>query len=283
MEMLRITEALLLMLAALLQDHTAAAAEAQGFPLDMALSSVDDQFSICRAKMSRLVEKTYLKEERSNSNIFNELWRVGEQKAVRVRNFLRRFKKKHSIAIYVYTSASKDVNKVVYPQFNNDTRNGKQNYTLNRYRWYSLYFLLTDAVQILRKEQKNKCYDTYRATKSTFNLHKSKEIRFGSFTSTSLDFNQAKRFGKVSCFKIHTCEGADVTKYSSVQFEQEVLIPPYEKFRVTAVLTKTDGCETVYKLESSGKRSDLDCALFRKNTLFPQTLDPADRGSQNIL
>nr|XP_021330508.1 GPI-linked NAD(P)(+)--arginine ADP-ribosyltransferase 1-like [Danio rerio] len=264
-----------------LQDHTSAAAEAQDYPLDMALNSVDDQFSICRAKMSRLVEKTYLKEERLNSNRFNELWQEGEQKAVQ--NISTMFDKNHSIAIYVYTYASEDINKVVYPQFNEDTRNGKQNYIDKRYRWYSLYFLLTDAVQILRKEQKNKCYDTFRGTNLTFNLHKSKKIRFGSFTSTSLNNFEAKKFGKVSCFNIHTCEGANVAKYSQIPHEQEVLIPPYEKFRVAAVLNKKDGCKTVYKLKRSGKRSDLDCALFKKNTLFPQTLDQADRGSQIIL
>ncbi|KAK2916858.1 hypothetical protein Q8A67_001232 [Cirrhinus molitorella] len=52
--------------------------------------------------------------------------------------------------------------------------------------------------------------------------------------------------------------------------EKEVLIPPYEKFKVTAVKTRKGQkdlwCETVYELKSSGNRSDLNCALFKKPT-----------------
>ncbi len=46
-----------------------------------------------------------------------------------------------------------------------------------------------------------------------------------------------------------------------------MLIPPYEKFKVTAVKTKgQEGawCDTVFVLNSTGTRSDLNCALFKK-------------------
>ncbi|ROL53030.1 hypothetical protein DPX16_7972 [Anabarilius grahami] len=59
--MLLIIEALLLILAALGEDHRAAAR--QIFPLDMALNSVDDQYYGCREKMANLVKTKYLKKE----------------------------------------------------------------------------------------------------------------------------------------------------------------------------------------------------------------------------
>ncbi|KAK7174282.1 hypothetical protein R3I93_001477 [Phoxinus phoxinus] len=52
--MLLIIEALLLILAALGQDHSAAVEEGQIFPLDMAPDSVDDEYKGCTGQMERL-------------------------------------------------------------------------------------------------------------------------------------------------------------------------------------------------------------------------------------
>ncbi|XP_016378118.1 NAD(P)(+)--arginine ADP-ribosyltransferase 1-like [Sinocyclocheilus rhinocerous] len=260
--MLLIIEALLLSLAALGQDHRAAAAR-KIYPLDMALNSVDDQYKGCREKMSNHVRTNYLKKELNNSTDFRNAWKHAEKNVTRNWNIFRKLKKEHKIAIWVYT----DPNSKIYVQFNNDTRNGKKNYTVMTYKWYSLYFLLTDAIQILKKQQ-NKCYYTYRGTNVKFNEHDFTGIRFGSFTSSSVFPGRAHSFGNVSCFEIRTCEGANITKYSRVPYEGEVLIPPYETFNVTAVKTKTDQknlkCQTVFMLNSTGIKSDLNCALFKK-------------------
>ncbi|XP_067243665.1 NAD(P)(+)--arginine ADP-ribosyltransferase 2-like [Chanodichthys erythropterus] len=258
--MLLVIEALLFF-AALRQDHRAAVEETT-YPLDMASDSVDDLYYGCGEKMADLVEKEYLKKEKENSKIFREAWIKAENNISRW-NILSKLKRIHKIAILVYTG------KNVYSEFNSDTRTGKQNYKGKTYKWYSLHFLLTEAIQILKKKQ-NRCFDTFRGTKSGFNGNVFEDVRFGSFASTSLDRERAKRFGHVSCFEIHTCEGAEVAKYSEYTYEEEVLIPPHEKFKVTAVKTRTDEpdlwCKTVYILKSSGIRSDLNCALFNKPT-----------------
>ncbi|ROL51123.1 GPI-linked NAD(P)(+)--arginine ADP-ribosyltransferase 1 [Anabarilius grahami] len=173
--MLLIIEALLLILAALGQDHRAASVQGQIIPLDMAPDSVDDQYMGCREKMAKL------------------------------------------------------------------------------------------------KKTQNQCYSTFRGTKVRFNEDVlNKEVRFGSFSSSSLDRKVARRFGTKSCFEIYTCEGADVTKYSKLPHEKEVLIPPYKKFKVVDVKKKEEQkglwCDTVFTLKSSGIRSDLNCALFKKPT-----------------
>jgi len=240
-----------------LQDHSAAV-EGQAVPLDMAENSVDDQYVGCREKMANWVNTTLLNNELNKSSDFKTAWKKGVEFAKTPKEGLE---KNHEIAIYVYSDA------LVYEPFNSDTRGGKNLYKQNKYKWYSLYFLLTDAIQILKKTQ-NKCMLTYRRTNVEFNKNVlNKEVRFGSFASSSLR-NNITYFGNVSCFEIYTCEGAEVTKYSKLPKEREVLIPPYEKFKVTDVKTKKDEqgdfkCDTVFTLKSNRTRSDLNCTLFK--------------------
>ncbi|ROK79196.1 NAD(P)(+)--arginine ADP-ribosyltransferase 2 [Anabarilius grahami] len=257
--MLLIIEALLLILSALGQDHRAAV-EGKIYPLDMAPNSVDDQYFGCRENMTKQVKRKYLKKELNNSPDFKKAWQESE-KNVTHKWFSGKLTKEHKIAIYIY---SQPVFKI-YHTFNNDTRHGKQNYTDMKFEWYSLYFLLTDAIQILKKTQ-NRCFKTFRGTNVHLNGHVSTDIRFGSFTSSSLSRGRAQDFGSQSCFEIHTCEGAELTKYSMLPFEREVLIPPFETFNVTGVKTRRDQtnlwCDTVFVLNSTGTRSALNCALF---------------------
>lgn len=136
---------------------------------------------------------------------------------------------------------------------------------VNKRTWtYSLQFLLTEAIQTLKKTQQE-CFFTYRGTKLKFNDNVlDKEIRFGSFASSSLDINVTKDFGNESCFEIRTCEGANITDYSKNSTEKEVLIPPYEKFKVMAIKNRGEEgawCNTVFSLKSSGVRSDLNCKV----------------------
>ncbi|XP_048038274.1 erythroblast NAD(P)(+)--arginine ADP-ribosyltransferase-like [Chanodichthys erythropterus] len=257
--MLLIIEALLI-LATLGQDHRTAASEGHIFPLDMALNSVDDEYDGCTENMTQQVETKYLKRElNSSESDFKGSWQYCEKNST---NPEHNMTKNHSIAICVYTDRK------VYGVFNNDTRYGKQNYTNDTYKWYSLHFLLAKAIQIL-KETQDECILTYRNTNVRFNESvKNTTVRFGQFASSSYNLNRAKFFGNVSCFEIYTCYGANVTKYSKLPREQEVLIPPYEMFNVTDVKSIRDfknlRCETVYTLNSTGTQSDLNCALFTR-------------------
>ncbi|XP_065108606.2 ecto-ADP-ribosyltransferase 5-like [Paramisgurnus dabryanus] len=218
----------------------------------MSESSVDDWYDGCTETMANLVETKYLSEEiTANISGFGTAWKTSEGEIPEPKENLNR---NHLIAISVYTG------RTVYNQFNQDVRSGKLKYKNTKYAWYSLHFLLTEAIQILKKTQE-KCILTYRRTNVTFNetvLYK--EIRFGSFASSSLDQEAAKIFGSEFCFEIKTCHGADVAKYSLYPHEREVLIPPYEKFKVTEI-KKDDWCKTVFVLKSFGIRSDLNCAV----------------------
>ncbi|XP_051570201.1 NAD(P)(+)--arginine ADP-ribosyltransferase 2-like [Myxocyprinus asiaticus] len=245
--------ALILLIAqvALRQDRVAV--KGQTYPLDMAPNSVDDQYCGCRKNMSNLVSTVFLENETSGNSTFATAWTKGVIKAKAPEDNLTM---NHSVAIYVYTGNN------VYKDFNDATRSDKQKYINKTYAWYSLQFLLTEAIQILRETQK-KCQKTYRRTKVEFDKDVlNKEVRFGSFASSSL--NRKTSFGNVSCFEIETCEGAYVAKYSVYPGEEEVLIPPYEKFNVTAIKKRCEEgawCDTVYKLKSSGTESNLNCIV----------------------
>jgi len=86
-----------------------------------------------------------------------------------------------------------------------------------------------------------------------------------------VDFNVAINsaiFGSKTCFEI-TFMGGKVFKYSKFKREAEVLIPPYEVFKVTSVETKAKKsdleCDVVYKIKSTGQPvSNNDCALSTK-------------------
>lgn len=228
--------------------------EGEIYPLDMAVKSVDDQYDGCTEKMKNLVETKYLKKEIFKNNVFKKSWNDGKEKYLKPKDNLTI---NNLIAIYVYTGGS------VYKQFNQDVRNGKTKFQTKKFAWYSLHFFLTQAIQTLKK---TKCTLTYRFTKDTFDENVLKnEIRFASFASSSL-LRKANVFGNVSCFEIKTCHGANVSKYSKHPHEQEVLIPPYEKFKVTAI-KKKDWCETVFVLKSTGKYSNLNCAVAPKRKI----------------
>ncbi|XP_026096052.1 NAD(P)(+)--arginine ADP-ribosyltransferase 2-like [Carassius auratus] len=264
--MLLIIEALLLISAAQGKDHRAATEE-EIVPLDMALNSVDDQYEGCREKMADLVQNEYLEKELKILKNFKEAFEEGNNKFYR--SWFGKLRKIHKIAIYAYTFNKIGLNNLnIHVKFNRDTRCNKQNYPVMKYEWYSLHFLLTEAIQILKKTQ-NRCFKTFRGTELAFDQDvENKEVRFGSFTSSSLDPNKANKFGTLSCFEIHTCEGADISNYSMLPSEKEVLIPPYEKFIVTGIRKrkskKNDECKTVFVLESTGIRSDLNCVLFNQ-------------------
>ncbi|XP_058627595.1 ecto-ADP-ribosyltransferase 5-like [Onychostoma macrolepis] len=201
--MLLIIEALLLILAALGQDNRTAV-EGHIFPLDMALNSVDDQYKGCTEEMGDLVKTKYLEIEKSASAEYNKTWQEGEQKAKKPEDNLQQI---HSVVIHVYTNKDSKV----YSNFTSATRTDKQKYKEGTFKWYSLHFLLTEAIQILKKTQ-NRCYTTYRGANIKFDVQ-SKEVRLSSFSSSSLDRKVIQGFGNVSCFEIYTCEGILQNKY----------------------------------------------------------------------
>ncbi|XP_066536185.1 NAD(P)(+)--arginine ADP-ribosyltransferase 2-like [Hoplias malabaricus] len=236
----------------------------QVWPLDMANDSVDDYYEGCKDDMYNLVSSKYTEYEKMNTPGFAEAWKTALIKCNK--NGLN---VNLSAAIYLYTQDSSFNPKCSYVQFNNDCRKGKEAYLSGDFKFYTLYFFLTEAIKELNKQKDIKtklfCLTSYRRTKFKFsNVTNKKEIRFGSFTSSSLNMNLT-HFGNVSCFKIKTCYGVKVQQYSALKYESEVIIPPYEVFSISKKdKVKNLRCEVVYEVKSKHKCSTLNCSKVAK-------------------
>ncbi|XP_045071765.1 NAD(P)(+)--arginine ADP-ribosyltransferase 2-like [Coregonus clupeaformis] len=242
-------------------------------PLDMVPNSVDDVYNGCTEQMYNKVRKEYLPNENRNVAIFNESWKKAAGCAKNVKDRFKKDKSKynskdklthdHVKAICAYTGGQSKM----YPVFNQAVRTNRTEYTTS-FQFHSLHFLLTDAIRLLKLNQKT-CHTTYRRTNLEFVGKVNKIIRFGYFASSSF-LKNLTHFGEKSCFEVKTCFGADLKSYPKMgNREKEVLIPPYEVFKVTAVLKKENDknlwCDVVYKLESiKPPKSNLNCNIFKK-------------------
>ncbi|KAI5611464.1 GPI-linked NAD(P)(+)--arginine ADP-ribosyltransferase 1-like, partial [Silurus asotus] len=210
-----------------------------GYKLDMAKDSVDDQFKGCENKMFQLIKDKILPKELKFDVNFTTTW----NKHKNIQNYFNRI-------IKVYTSPTGS-----YSKLNNAVGSGRPKYKTH-FNYKAYHFLLTRAIQTY---QLKKCADVYRKTSATFDLAvRGQEMRFGRFTSTSLK-NNFPGFGNATCFKIKTCFGADISSMSSVPYEKEVLIPPYEKFKIKKIQKNKNKCNVCYTLESAGRFSNMNC------------------------
>ncbi|XP_034395137.1 ecto-ADP-ribosyltransferase 4-like [Cyclopterus lumpus] len=227
-----------------------------GIEMSMVNDAVDDMYFGCNETMTKRIKDKYF--EKENTGAFAKDWKraepcVNERLKQRIKGD-EALTKDHIQAICVYISSS--------TKFNDVVRKGMSTYSTS-FPYHSLHFWLTSAVQILRNTT---CHTSYHRTKIELIGNVKQIIRFGSFASSSQKTTLHK-FGKKTCFEIQTCQGAFLKHSSSLgKEEEEVLIPPYEKFKIIkktrGLRSKVKGlkdCEVVYFLESVGIESNLNC------------------------
>ncbi|XP_059184767.1 ecto-ADP-ribosyltransferase 5-like [Centropristis striata] len=280
---------LLVLAAVLLTDGVSAANTVNSgvkryLPLNLALKSVDDMYDGCKDKMDEAV-KGYLQNQLGQFRSQWD-WAMNQEQQEPASSSLKKqeaasssslkkeeagsssLKKEEAAAILVYTSS-------LYVDFNNAVRSQKSQYKKS-FQYHTLHFYLTSAIQALRSHRlsflrpgDDGCLSVFRRTDRDFRRDVvNKNVRFGSFASSSLDTSQVS-FGDSSCFEVVTCLGADISMFSMFPQEREVLIPPYEVFKVVQIKKRSQQpdlpCEVVYTLSSTKKPvSKLNCALFKK-------------------
>ncbi|KAK6468576.1 erythroblast NAD(P)(+)--arginine ADP-ribosyltransferase-like [Huso huso] len=220
-------------------------------PMDLAEDALDDQYQGCRETMLKNINTTHLPSELNKNPALRKAWKIAQRETKRQRH--KELSLEQATAIYVYTMDDNDV----YSAFNTAVRTGGTNYT--EFPFKAWHFYLTDALKRLRSN-KEKCYKVYRGVNLTFTTAADNIVRFGQFASTSLKKNKAKEFGEKTLFTIRTCLGVRIEKYSAFNTEKEVLIPPFERFKVIVVRGNKIQLEHIKK-----KKSNFNCG--RRNSV----------------
>ncbi|XP_039653152.1 ecto-ADP-ribosyltransferase 4-like [Perca fluviatilis] len=213
-------------------------------PLNRATDSIDDMYDGCRSETASVID------------LFGVF---GAKKPVH-----KHLKEEHAIVMYMYTKLN-----YIQQEFNQAGKTGKLKYNTDRFKFHYFYFYLTDAIQVLRHNQTS-CRTTYHRTRKQFDHNViNTNMRFGAFTWVASSKESFDMNGNVSCFEIYSCFGADITHYSATNQMGQVLIPPYEVFKITHVLTNDPWCSVVYKLKSTKiPRRDINFLVKRRQKNF---------------
>nr|XP_006137163.1 GPI-linked NAD(P)(+)--arginine ADP-ribosyltransferase 1 [Pelodiscus sinensis] len=210
--------------------------QGQGFPLGKR-----DLFPVTEAAAS------YWKERKDTSNV------------------PQNFKPEYAMAVLAYSSQGPLHMQPLHQEFNAAVREAgrtRDSY-LSHFNFKTLHFLLTRALHVLKAAEPARCHQVYRGVRGIrFKAEIRKPVRFGHFTSTSLKNDSALRFGQDTFFSIKTCFGANIKNFSFFPDEDEVLIPPFEKFKVTN-FTQAQG-RTMIQLQSLESSSNHNCEYVKE-------------------
>ncbi|NXV77163.1 NARE ribosyltransferase, partial [Atlantisia rogersi] len=231
--------------------------------LDMAPYSFDDQYLGCSDKMEKELKELNRTEFEINS-IYAEAWKKATAKWQKNTPQSSVLKPVQAIALMAYTlhrpRLYKELNMAVH-----EAGRSPDEYLIN-FHFKALHFLLTEALRALRDDQPRQCYHVYRGVKDIiFTAQPGQTVRFGNFTSTSLEKMRAKKFGTDTFFSVKTCHGVPIREFSLFPTEEEVLIPPFEIFKVTSVTRK--GNRADIELRSQGVRSKYNCEFLKGDVL----------------
>ncbi|KAM4796237.1 uncharacterized protein WCC33_001383 [Rhinophrynus dorsalis] len=233
--------------------------ECQRVQLNMYENSLDDQYIGCISEMEAALPEL-LKKERKEDPELNITWESASKawavKKSSFRSLPKGFQDEHGIAIVTYSNMTS----IVYKRLNR----GIREYGLppDNFKYHSLHFYLTRALTLLRRGCDGNPIFTYRgASKIGFEPPSGSEqnIRFSQFASSSTDIKEAEQFGNATFFRIVTCFGVDIQKFSYFPSQKEVLIPVDEVFRVSSYVEEGN----TFILESTSQRcSFYNCAFL---------------------
>ncbi|NWY60199.1 NARE ribosyltransferase, partial [Chionis minor] len=233
----------------------------QEMVLDMAPNSFDDQYRGCSHMMEKELKELNRTEFARNS-IYADTWAIATKEWQSWRHRSPQslaLRPEQAIALLAYTQAGP-----LYPEFNKAVREAgrsRREY-LDNFHFKTLHFLLTEALHSLQDARPPQCYHVFRGVKGIrFTTQQGQIIRFGYFASSSLQLEKSKRFGEDTVFKVNTCYGVPITDFSFFREEEEVLIPPFETFKVINVTY--NGSRPVIQLSHLNATSNYNCEFVK--------------------
>ncbi|NXH42020.1 NARE ribosyltransferase, partial [Dicaeum eximium] len=227
--------------------------------LNMAPDSFDDRYLRCHFRMLRALPALNRTEFVPHED-YAEAWSKATDIWGGRRGAGSLLPPEQAIALVAYS-----MEEGLYEQFNKAVRaagRSRREY-LHTFRFKVLHFLLTEALRELRGAPGHPhCLHVYRGVSGIrFGTGPGRIVRFGQFASSSLLRNVSESYGTTTTFEVHTCHGANIRHFSHYPEEEEVLIPPFETFRVTNVTRRGD--DVYIQLRSHGVHSKYNCAWFQ--------------------
>ncbi|NXC92307.1 NARE ribosyltransferase, partial [Cercotrichas coryphoeus] len=221
-------------------------------PLDMAPDSFDDQYQGCGPAMKAELWALNRSEFQKNL-LFAKIWSEAVKEWQTLGSPVSPLSSSgQAIAIMAYTVDG------LYKQFNHDVRvfgRSPQEYW-DHFHFKTLHFLLTDALATLRDAQGQQCHCVFRGVDNyKFEANVVDIFRFRQFVWSW--FCENIEYSWTTVFKVRTCHGADIKKFTRFADWKEVLIPPFEKFNMTKVMEK--GTSVEIHLNSIGTYSKYNC------------------------
>uniref|UniRef100_H0XWG6 NAD(P)(+)--arginine ADP-ribosyltransferase n=2 Tax=Otolemur garnettii TaxID=30611 RepID=H0XWG6_OTOGA len=252
----------LLLLLCALQKPTQSSENATKINFDLAPGSFDDQYHGCSKQvMEKLNQGDYFTKDLQDHKNYSRIWHKTHLTWMNQPQTLpKNMTIPHAVALLVYTLNS-NVRSDFCKALANDAKTPQQ-YEHSFYFKY-LHYYLTTAIQLLRKEVTREndrlCYQVHHEAKGVpFKAYVGATVRFGQFLSTSLLKEEARKFENQTLFTIFTCLGASVQDFS---LRKEVLIPPYELFKVVNMSYHPRG--NWLQLQSTGNWSTYNCQLLK--------------------
>uniref|UniRef100_A0A452QFN7 NAD(P)(+)--arginine ADP-ribosyltransferase n=1 Tax=Ursus americanus TaxID=9643 RepID=A0A452QFN7_URSAM len=252
----------LLMLFSALQTPTWSSEVAVNIDFDLAPDSFDDQYQGCSPQvMEKLSQGDYFAKELKVYRNYHRVWANAHFTWLnQAKDLPKNMTVTHAVAILVYTS-----NNSVRTDFTRamaSAGRSPQQYK-HSFHFKYLHYYLTSAIQLLREEMVMKndslCFEVHHEMKGIYlEAYRGAIIRFGQFLSTSRLKEAAQKFGNQTLFTIFTCLGAPVQE---VSLKEEVLVPPYEVFKVVNMSSHPRG--NWLQLQSAGNVSAYNCQLLK--------------------
>ncbi|XP_014917221.1 ecto-ADP-ribosyltransferase 4 [Acinonyx jubatus] len=255
----------LLMLFSALQTPSGSSEVAININFDLAPNSFDDQYQGCSQQvMEKLSQGDYFTKEIETHRNYYRVWSNAYLTWLNQEKDLpKNINITHAVAISVYTS-NNSIRTDFIRAMASATRTPRQ--YKHSFHFKYLHYYLTSAIQLLRKEivRKNNslCYEVHHEMKGiNLEAYRGATIRFGQFLSTSLRKEDTQKSENQTLFTIFTCLGAPVEE---VSVKKEVLVPPYELFKVVNMSYNPRG--NWLQLQSAGNQSTYNCQLLKASS-----------------